>query len=368
QETVGPFGRGLPSKGGEAMEPLRVALIGAGGIAQAHLEAYQKVPEATVVAVVDIVEERARRTAERWNIPKWFTDYRQALKENEVEAVDICTPHNVHAPPALEALKSGRSVLVEKPMTARLADAVQMVRLARQKNLTLFCGIASRWSPYVQQVKAFLQEKPLGDLYYAEMVVHRRRGIPGPTFTRKDTAGGGAVLDIGVYAVDTLLFYLGFPKPLTCTATIGGYLGTNPEAVVKNGWFWNTEQFEVEDFGVAFLQFEGGISATVKITWAAHIDSMGQSFLLGTKGGLCLSHPPVWYHDYGGYMVQTTLPPIESHDTFAEEIRHFVRAVRTGEPPPVQPEEALMVQSILEAIYQSAQKRRQVVVKWPIPI
>ncbi len=348
------------------MDPLRVALIGAGGIAQAHLDAYQKVDEAQVVAVVDIVEERARRTAERWGISRWYTDYRQALREDDIEAVDICTPHNVHAGPALEALRSGRPVLVEKPMTARLSDAVRMVRLAREKGLTLFCGIASRWSPYVQRVKSFLNGQPLGDIYYAEIVAYRRRGIPGGTFIRKETAGGGAILDIGVYAVDTLLFYLGFPKPLWCAAQAGAYLGRNPDAVVVGGWAWDPKQFEVEDFGAAFLQFDGGISALLKIAWAGHIDSMGTSFLMGTKGGLRLSQPPIWYYDQKGYMAEATLPATGSADTFVEEIRHFVRAVREGSPPPVLPDEALMVQAVLEAIYRSARTGRQVPVKVPL--
>lgn len=349
------------------MQPLRVALIGAGGISSAHFQAYQKVPEAQVVAVADIIPERAKAAAERWGVPKWFTDYRKVLELQEVEGVDICTPHRAHAPIAIDALKAGKHVLVEKPMASSLKEATAMVRVAKQSGKILFCGIHSRWSLSLQQVKRFLETGALGEIYFAEIISTRRRGIPGwgTTFIRKDTAGGGVVLDLGVYLVDTLLYLLDFPKPLTCSALVGGFIGTQPEAVVKYSWYWDASQFEVDDFGAAFLRFENGAAAVVKVCWAAHIDSMGTSFLLGTKGGLKLSTPPEWFFDYGGYMAQTQLPPAGEADGFVREVQFFVNAVRNGAPLPVLPEEELMVQAVLEAIYRSSKLKREVKVEVP---
>ncbi|MFN4179849.1 MAG: Gfo/Idh/MocA family protein, partial [Armatimonadota bacterium] len=194
------------------MKPVRVAVIGTGGIAGAHLDAYSKVAEAEVVAVCDIIPEKAENAAKRWNVPKWFTDYRKVLQLPEVEAVDICTPHAIHAPIAFAALKAGKHVLVEKPMTSNLKDAVKIVKAAKEKGKILFCGIKSRWASSTQQIKKFIENGALGEIYYAEIVATRRRGIPGwgSTFIRKETAGGGVVLDLGVYLIDTLLYFLNF--------------------------------------------------------------------------------------------------------------------------------------------------------------
>lgn len=349
------------------MNPVRVALIGTGGIAGAHLDAYSRLSEAEVVAVCDIVPEKAETAAKRWNVPKWFTDYRKVLQLPEVEAVDICTPHAVHAPIAIDALKAGKHVLVEKPMTSTLKDAAKMVKLAKESGKTLFCGIMSRWSPTTLQVKKFIESGALGDIYFAEIVSTRRRGIPGwgSTFIRKETAGGGVVLDLGVYLVDTLLYFLDFAKPLTCSAIAGGFIGTQPEAVVQGGWWWDPAEFEVDDFGAAFVRFENRTAAVIKVCWAAHIDSLGTSFLLGTKGGLKLSNPPEWFFDHEGYMAQAKIPQTSDSDGFVQEIRFFADSIRNGTPPPVRPEEALTVQAVLEAIYRSAKLQREVKVIIP---
>lgn len=213
---------------------------------------------------------------------------------------------------------------------------------------------------------AYSRVKEAGDIYFAEIVATRRRGIPeSSTFIRKETAGGGVVLDLGVYLVDTLLYLLGFPKPLTCSAIVGGFIGTQRDAVVHGCWWWNPAEFEVDDFGAAFLRFETETTAVIKVCWAAHIDSLGTSFLLGTKGCLKLTNPAEWFFDHAGYMAQTKLPKAGDSDGFVQEVRFFVDAIRSGMPPPVRPEEALMVQAILEAIYRSAQLRREVQVTIP---
>lgn len=349
------------------MSPVRVALIGTGGISGAHLDAYSKVNEAEVVAVCDIVPEKAEATAKKWNVKNWFTDYRKVLELPEVEAVDICTPHAAHAPIAIDALKAGKHVLVEKPMASNLKDATKMVKTAKEMGKVLFCGIISRWSPDIQRIKSFIESGALGEIYFAEFVSTRRRGIPGwgSTFIRKETAGGGVILDLGVYLVDTLLYFLNFAKPLTCSATVSDFIGKQHEAVVQGGWWWNPDEFEVEDFGSAFLRFENGATAIIKVCWAAHIDTLGNSFLLGTKGGLKLTHNFEWFFDYAGYMAKANLPQTETNNGFVQEVQFFVEAIRNQAPLPVKPEEVLIVQAILEAIYRSAELGKEVAVKVP---
>ncbi|MEZ8219680.1 hypothetical protein B0813_003217, partial [Candidatus Fervidibacteria bacterium JGI MDM2 SSWTFF-3-K9] len=110
---------------------------------------------------------------------------------------------------------------------------------------------------------------------------------------------------------------------------------------------------------------ENGTAAVIKVCWAAHIDSLGTSFLLGTKGGLKLTNPPEWFFDHAGYMAQTKLPQPGDSDGFVREVQFFVDAIRNGTSPPVLPEEALTVQAVLEAIYRSANLKREVQVMIP---
>src|SRR5258708_7688944 len=112
--------------------PTRIGIIGAGGIAQAHAMAYQRVPDVEIVAIADIMPERAEATARKYNIPHVFSNHRDLLALGEVDAVSVCTFNQAHCQPTVDALLAGKHVLVEKPMAASLEDAVTMIRTAHQ--------------------------------------------------------------------------------------------------------------------------------------------------------------------------------------------------------------------------------------------
>src|SRR3954453_20280795 len=168
---------------------VRIGLIGAGGIAKSHMRAYQRVPGVEVVAVADVLPERAEAMAREWNVPRWFSDHRSLLALDEIDAVSVCTFNQAHRQPTVAALEAGKHVLVEKPLAYSLDDAVAMISAARRTGKILHTGFWQRWQPDIQAAKRIVDSGALGDIYYAQMIGGGRRRIPGGSFLRRDMSG-----------------------------------------------------------------------------------------------------------------------------------------------------------------------------------
>lgn len=351
-------------------DELRIGIIGTGGIAGAHAERYKKVPGARVVAAADIVPGKAAAFLERFEFTgaKAFADYRELLQE-DLDAVSVCTYNALHYQTTMDALAARKHVLLEKPMSTTLAEGVDMVRAAREARRMLTIGFQSRYDPTVIKAREIVQSGELGQIYYVETGGGRRRGIPGGTFVSKATAGGGAVLDIGCYSLDTTMFVLGHPKPLTVSAFLCNHFGTSPVYSKTASWGGvDPTKFDVEDFGAAMIRLEGGICVIFKISWAMHMDTLGPAMWLGTEGGLKLQDGLKLYHDRFGSEARTELQQpgrSESGDPFLRKVERFVDAVREGKPAPIPADEVLLTQAMLDGVYRSAQQGREVAIEIP---
>ena len=281
----------------------------------------------------------------------------------DLDAVSVCTPHAAHFQPAVDALRAGKHVLVEKPLSVTLAEGIQMVEQARKAQKMLSAGFQTRYSVRNITARELVASGRLGRVYYAETASGRRKGIPGGTFVSKASAGGGAILDIGCYSLDTALFILGHPRPLTVTAFTANYLGTSPS------YFHSAADFEVEDFGVAMVRLEGGIALVVKSSWAMHMDSLGTTFFLGMDAGLSMTHDTSLrlFHDVSGKSAHSdiALPAEQYGQLIRQKIKAFVEAIRTNGPAPVPADEVLFSQAILDGIYRSAELGREVEIEFP---
>jgi len=347
------------------MKSLKMGLIGAGGIAQAHMRSLVGVEEIEIVAVADIVKERAEATAERFGIPRAVEDYHKILEMDDVEAVNITTYNQAHCAPTVDALHAGKHVLVEKPMAATLDDAAAMTKAAHETGKILMVALKTRYSPQRQAAKEIVDSGALGDIYYAEAVAARRCGIPGGSFIRKDMAGIGTVADIGVYALDEVLHLMGHPKPVAVSGIANNILGKSHTPVLGS-WKWVPEDLEVEDFGVASVRFENGALMIFKTSWIMHMDSLGGNMLLGTKGGLKMNPLTVFRHEFGMLTdVVPQLPSTRDVDLFRLENLGFAEAVREGKPSPIPPEEMLLTNVIIQGLIDSAASGGEVRVSIP---
>lgn len=350
------------------MDTIKVGIIGVGGIGQSHLNAYAKNPNFEVVGIAELDGEKALYASTRWDIPKVFSNHHELLEADEIKAVSICTYHTSHASLTIDALNAHKHVLVEKPMATNTQDAAAMTQTAEKRGMVLQVGLQSRFRPEIIEAKRMVSDGILGQIYFAESVHTRRRGIPSESFTRKATASGGAVLDMGVYGLDTALYLMGFPEPVSVSAMTADYIGTQSGLVtaggIDGGTQWDPSKFEVEDFGAALIRFDDDAVLMFKISWAAHIQSMGESFLLGTKAGLSLN-PLTLHRDENGAMVDIAFTNLPKVDTWQPQMEAFLEAVRSGGPSPVPPNEVMLTNVIMDGIYQSAKEHCEVRVTVP---
>ncbi|QKI83371.1 Gfo/Idh/MocA family oxidoreductase [Kroppenstedtia eburnea] len=344
---------------------LRVGIIGAGGIAKGvHLPAYQKCGEqVSVVAVADVVKENAQRLAEQYEVPHVFDSYEQMLAEVELDAVSVCVPNKFHAPAVIAALKQGCHVLCEKPPAMTPEEAEEMARVAKQTGKILTYGFHYRHSAEVEVLKRFIDAGELGDLYAARVHAIRRRGIPGwGVFTNKELQGGGPLIDIGVHMLDTALYLMGYPQPELVLGSTYQKLGNRKGVGLMGAWDW--ENYSIEDMAIGMIKFKNGATLTLETAFAANVekDDVMQVTLMGDQGGADV-FPLKIYQEKHGTLLDLNPAYLPSGSDHEREIGRFVEACLTGADALCTPEQGVIVQRIIHALYESARTGEAVKLK-----
>lgn len=355
---------------------MKIGIIGAGGIAHAHMRNYQMMADAEVVAVADLIPGRAEQFCETFDLEekaRCYPSHKELLDNETLDAVSICTYNSTHAECAIYALNKGVHVLIEKPMCVTTEEAIAMVKAEKASGKILSIGFQPRFDANMQMVKKVVDSGELGEIYYIQTGGGRRRGVPNSSFIEKKTAGIGAMGDIGCYSLDMVLNAIGYPKPLTVTGYTSAFFGNNP--LYNNPA--DAARFDVEDFAAAFVRLEGGIILDFRISWAMHIDTTGDTIILGKKAALRIPSTPCWdgsiggpmtiYHDVAGVMTQTTVPPLENKGQggFYKKIRLFLDAVRDGGSAPIPSSQIIYNQAIIDGIVKSAEQGREIVIDIP---
>lgn len=355
------------------MDKVGVGVIGCGGIAQScHLPAYASFPNlCTIVAVADVDEERATEAGQKFGARHVFTDYRRLLELPDVHAVSITTPNAFHKQVTVDALLSGKHVLVEKPMALNAQECWEMVQAQRKSGTILQVALQWRFSGEAQFMRQFITNGMMGEIYYARAWALRRRGVPGwGVFINKEKQGGGPLIDIGVHILDFMLHLLGYPRPLRVSGVTYQKMGNNPK--YYNAWGdYDRSQFTVEDYAVGLIRFEGGLTLTLETSFMANLGKEifgGQIF--GTEAGVELdlfSEDPITiyteFHRQVFDMKPRNIPRVKSPHT--EEVRAFLNAIIHKTPSPVPGEEGMVLAAIIDALYHSAETKREEVVVLP---
>ena len=205
--------------------PLRVAVIGYSFMGRIHTQAWLTAgrffdlgTRVEVAAVCGRDATAAAEFAERFGIPRVFTDWRDVVADPGIDLVDICTPGDTHAEIAIAALDAGTHVLCEKPLAMNAAEAKEMCRAAKERGKILQVALQTRFGGPARFVKSFIDNGNMGHIYYARAKALRRRGVPHwGVFIDKEKQGGGPLIDIGVHILDLTLFFMGYPKPISAT-------------------------------------------------------------------------------------------------------------------------------------------------------
>lgn len=340
------------------MERLRVGVIGAGGIAAyAHIPGYKKAAaegKAELVALADVNLERAQAAAREHGFARAYSDYREMLAEERLDAVSVATPNLYHAPATIAALEAGCHVLCEKPPAMTPAEVEAMIAAAEKAGKIFTVGLSFRFHPEVEMAKRFIDGGALGEIYAARVKVTRRRGIPTwGVFTNKELQGGGALIDAGVHMLDTALYLMGYSEPAEILGTTYQKIGNRPGVGPWGQWDW--EHYAVEDLALGMVRLTNGATVMVEASFADNVEK-NQTYvhLSGTRGGLELLPLKLFREEYGS-LTDTTPHWVSDRDMHQEELRHFVACCRGEEQPRVTMGEALALQRILNGIYQSAE-------------
>lgn len=351
---------------------LKIGLIGAGNIANhAHLPGYDRMDNVQVVAICDIKPEKAQAAAQAHNIAHVFTDYRDLLALPGLDAVDICTPNYLHSVIAVDALKRGLHVFCEKPDAVSVAEAEKMKAAAEESGKTLMVMRNNRYLLTSAFLKRYIDDGKMGDVYAARCGWIRRRGVPGKGgwFTTKAQSGGGPLIDLGVHMIDLTMWLMGSPKPVSvsgCTYRkfAGSELSDSADSAFGEKKADGT--FDVEDLAMGFIRFENGACMQLEFSWASNIEKEQRFFeLRGTKAGAkwtsATQQLGLFTEEYG--RIIDSFPAIDNKkgtQIHEANLRHFADVVLNGAQPMFVPQQGVDMVKILEAIYQSAQTGREV--------
>jgi len=272
---------------------VRVGVIGVGQIGKSHLNGYSKIDQAKVVAVADVNEPEAQRVAAEHGIDAVYTDFRQLLARDDIEAVDVCLHNNLHMPVTVAGLEAGKNVYCEKPMAGTYADARKMLDVATACDRKLSIQCATVFSQEVRAAKRLIDAGKLGQVYHGRSYGYRRRGRPfvdgygSAQFVSKATAAGGALYDMGVYHITEVLYLMGNPAPLRISGKIYQECEMNEARRQESG-------YDVEELGCGFVRFGDGVTLDILESWAIHMSPFEGSFVAGSRGGVRLR--PFSYH------------------------------------------------------------------------
>ncbi|WP_042221535.1 Gfo/Idh/MocA family protein [Oceanobacillus manasiensis] len=337
------------------MSAIKVAVIGCGSIAKhRHLIEYDIQPEVEIVAVCDIVEERANEAADKYGATA-YTDYKTLLKEENVDAVSVCLPNYLHAPVSIAALEAGCHVLCEKPMATSREEAQEMIDAANKNDKKLMIAHNQRFVPSHQKARELIEKGEVGKVYSFRTAF----GHGGPEgwsvdgkdswFFKKEQAFIGAMGDLGVHKADLMRYLLG--EEFT---EVAGFV----ESSAKEG-------SDVDDNAVCILKTANGTVGTLAASWAYSAKEDNSTVIYGEKATLRLEDDPnfsliVQY--VSGEVVKYELGGIQTNDsggqTSTQVIHHFITSIAENTNPPIDGEDGKKSLEVILNALESAETKR----------
>jgi predicted dehydrogenase len=308
---------------------MKVALFGCGWIQDFHARAVVECGH-EVVAVANHREETARAFAERHGIDRVTTDWEALARDPGVDAVVVGTPNTLHAPQAVAALEAGTHVLVEKPMATSVAECDAMIAASWASGAALMVAHCWRFHADVRAMRARIDGGELGDVVKTRGYgVHAGWG-PSGWFVDRALAGGGALPDMGVHAIDTARFLLGDPDPTRVCATIGT----------------RYSDADVDDDGILLISWSQGTNSIVESGWwQPHKEGLEAETEVYGTGGYARIFPrkePSADYEHCTQPMYTT------------QMQEFLGAIEAGRQPRPSGEDGRVVLQVVEQAYASA--------------
>lgn len=347
---------------------IRIGIIGVGQIGKKHLEKYLQMSDVEVVAIAGHDQGRTEQVARDYKINFWTKDFHELLARDDIDGVSVCLHNNLHKPVTVAALETGKHVLCEKPMAGSYRDAEAMLAAARSAKKMLSIQLSTLFESETKAARAAITAGWLGKPYYANSAGSRRRGRPyvdgygTPAFVQKSQAAGGALYDMGVYHIASILHLLDNPAVLRISGR------TYQETPIDSDRF-RSSGYDVEELSLGFVHLERNITLSIMEAWAIHLDQLGSSFIVGSLGGIRLK-PLGLFRSVGDLDINATadlqafeyrLHNVREHGiTYDGPQEHWISALRGEVPLLPTAEIGLNTMLISEGIYLSDQLGREV--------
>jgi predicted dehydrogenase len=330
------------------MGKTKVAVIGLGHVAQlVHLPNLLKINDAEVTAVSEPNKSRLNAVADKFNIPDRFKNYKELLNESDAEAVIIATPTGLHQQVANDSLKAKKDVLVEKPIARSFEEAKSIVDTAAKKKQKLMVGMNLRYRPDLMLFRTLINAGEIGEPFYIRCNWIRRQSSTENWFSKKNEAGGGVILDLGMPLLDIALWLLDYPSV---------------KSVSTQNYYQHTKN--LEDTSVSFIRCDGSEVIHLEASWSLAIEKdLFSITIFGSKGSLA-TNPLKLYKRIGEEYIDLKPTFTENSSTllkksYFNELKSFIGAVRGINPVYSSGEEALQRMKIIGTMYKSAEKNQE---------
>lgn len=334
----------------------RWGIIGCGNIARVHAKALQELRGARLVACMDRSEEAAKKFAKQFQI-LWYTDLDKLLEN--IDIISVCTPSGNRRDIVLEAARKGVHVITEKPIEISLSAIDQMIEAADKHSIVLGCILQSRFGRAAQKLKTLLDTNKLGRVVMAEVDVRWFRSeeyyASADWRGTWEYDGGGVLMNQSIHTIDLMQWYLGPVKQIS-------------------GWTRTlARHIEVEDTGVATLEFQNGTLGVIKGSTAIMPGFARKLGIYGSEGSAEIVGETLFHYNTknpGGIVLaeedgDTSSNPMGfSHQNHKRQFTDFLRAILEGRAPLVDGVEARKAVEIILGIYKSSRENK--VVKLPL--
>lgn len=360
-----PFGGGMEI----IMNKTVIAVVGCGRIANnAHFPAFEKMDNIRVKYACDLIKEKAEAVKEKYAfVENVITDYNIALSDPEVDAVYVLTPNYAHYTVTMDALRAGKHVFCEKPITVNYALSCEMADEAKKQNKILNIGVCNRYHKSVEMLEEMNREGKFGKIYHVYCSFRNCRSIPGlgGAFTTKEQSGGGVLIDWGVHFLDLILYIMGGAKLESVTCDAYSEMAKDmKEYKYTSMWAEDTADIEngtndVDDLISGHIRTDKA-SISFNGAWAQNIkhDDMFIDFM-GDKGGARLTYGHK-FEFFDGKTLELVEPKYDIPDMYLKEDNAFIDSVNSGIKDRNNIENILESAKLLDYLYKSAEAKKEI--------
>jgi len=324
--------------------PLNFALIGCGRISQVYLQAFASIPECRLKCVSDLCQQAMQNAVGEYAC-KDYTDFRQILDENHIDAVVVCTPPNTHMEIATFFMENGVHVLCEKPLALNAKEAETMVKMGAGNGCLLMMASKFRYVDDIIKAKSIIESGILGDILLFKNAFCSKVDMKDRWNSKKEISGGGVLIDNGCHSVDIARYLLG------------------PIVKVQAEEGKKVQQLEVEDTSRLYFRTQSNVMGVVDLSWSIPMEKESYIYLYGTKGVLSAGWKSSkykqngkidWIHFGSGY---------DKISAFRRQICNFIGSIKGTEIPLINGEDSFQSVKVIEAAYKSASMNKWVEIK-----